>query len=166
MNITLVKSRPDGLYNQHFGFYLQANFLVLQSYYVEAKETKRHKFRIHSRYDRISHQKSELKEFEVPLTDTIRKEALAMLMSEIVVATTSEMELTRKRSPRTGKIITATKKKGLAGVYNRVAGKDHYFFDLTDRVLEVHERKDGIVSFRNLGGGALFFKDNQFDFSE
>lgn len=59
--------------------------LVLESYAVKTRETKKHKFRTISSFNRLRHRECTLKADEVPLADELKKEAIKTFSDKLSV---------------------------------------------------------------------------------
>jgi hypothetical protein len=84
----------DKLRKVTWTFWLCDRNLVVDSYIVEERPSRRHNFKITDCYARIksSYEDGNLKEHEVPLTDEIRERAIREFTSSLRVIRWSEME--------------------------------------------------------------------------
>ena len=91
MNITISKKTTE-LKTELQTFWLRENTLVLDTYIISEKETKKHKFKIVKQYDRLNERSFNLKENEVPFTSEIKLEALTKLIDSLKIVTWSEFK--------------------------------------------------------------------------
>lgn len=86
-----IDIKLDELTYEQFIFRFFDNVLYLDGYYVNKRETTKHrKYNIIKQYSRLSNRYDTLTESEVPLTDEIRQRALNEFFSTIKCLTWSE----------------------------------------------------------------------------
>jgi hypothetical protein len=91
--ITLSVESEDKLRRETWRFWLYNFRLVLDSYVVEARASRRNVFKVMDGYERIAshHAGGFLKEAEVPLPSEIRERAIREFMAKITVSRWSEV---------------------------------------------------------------------------
>jgi len=89
--ITLVDESPDKLRKVTWKFWFYRNRLVVDSYTVDERSSRRHTYKWAAGYERLRKDGS-IKEAELPLTDEIRERAIREFMSRITVVRWSEVE--------------------------------------------------------------------------
>jgi hypothetical protein len=77
--------REAGLDAQEWTFTIIEEQVVLQTYRVLTRETKRHKERGRQYYNRLNERNSTMKQAEVPLPDDVAAEALAQVLARFRV---------------------------------------------------------------------------------
>ena len=90
--ITLVDESADKLRKVTWEFWLYRNHLVLNSYTVDERASRRHTYKFVDGYDRLRKDYGHLKEAEVPLTDEIRERAIREFTAKLTVVRWSEVE--------------------------------------------------------------------------
>lgn len=83
--VDILKFSQDNLKVQKWTFILLDSKLVLDSYSLSKKASKRHSFKITLSYSRLRHRESSLSVEEVPFSDNIQQSALNELMKKITV---------------------------------------------------------------------------------
>lgn len=91
--ITLSVESEDKLRRETWRFWFHDFHLVLDSYAIEARTSRRHVYRAMDGYERIAshHAGGWLKEAEVPLPSEIRERAIREFMARIDVVRWSEV---------------------------------------------------------------------------
>lgn len=99
MNIQFVKQYTD-LNKAVYSFWYNEGVLILDSYYVQAKDNKKQRnYRTVRYYERLnaSRQLNRINEEDVPLTSEIRNEALLEFHKQLTVKTWSEYKKEKYR---------------------------------------------------------------------
>ncbi len=92
-NIEIIKDKSELEY-ERWSFYFMDNKILLDTYCVFKKETKKHKsFKCVDFYNRLNERDSSIKESEVPFYDEIKKEALDLFVSKLSVRLWSERSI-------------------------------------------------------------------------
>lgn len=91
--ITISVESEDKLHRETWRFWFNDFCLVLDSYHVEARSSRRHVFKTMDGYERIAshHAGGWLKEAEVPLPSEIRERAIREFMAKVTVVRWSEV---------------------------------------------------------------------------
>ena len=86
-NLRIVRTAPDGLSEQVWGFCLIDLIIVLDNYVVTFRATKRHKFVLDKArvYSRLSPRNSTLTVDAVPLPDDVQAEARQRIVDQVQV---------------------------------------------------------------------------------
>lgn len=87
-HVTFVNLAPDGLTGERWAFYLHYNNLVVNSYSVIERESKRHKWKMLKQWSRHPDRNSMLRQNDVPLTDAIKVQAKAEFLRQLEEAVT------------------------------------------------------------------------------
>ena len=89
---TIVEYPIDNLTKEvfRFHFFERNNKLVLDHYHLMKRETKRHKFRIEKKYERLSYNErgcgaNVIDKQDVPLTDAVKDNAKQIFIRSIAV---------------------------------------------------------------------------------
>lgn len=90
MRIT-IERKIDDLTTEMFYFWLNDLVLILDSYIVVKRKTKRHKGEILKKYDRLRGRESTLSETDVPFTEEIKQQAIEYVTSKLSVKLWSEL---------------------------------------------------------------------------
>jgi len=96
MYIEIVKDNNE-LEQEVFRFHFDdRDAILLLDHYIKAtRESKRHKFKPVTKYDRLMKSNCNIQEFEIPLTEEIRKQAFDKFVSGIKVLTQREYDSER-----------------------------------------------------------------------
>lgn len=81
-HVTFENIAPDGLTGERWSFYLLYNKLVVNSYSIIERETKRHKWKTLKQWSRHHDRNSMLRQNDVPLTDAIKVQAKAEFLRQ------------------------------------------------------------------------------------
>jgi hypothetical protein len=80
----ITKSR-DKLTEETWGFTVLDTCIILNSYWKSTRQSPRHKWQVLTHYDRLNTRDSTLKEADVPWTEELRAEALALYVATLKV---------------------------------------------------------------------------------
>lgn len=87
-DVTIIRTSPDSLSQEVWGFEVIDFQIVLDSYKVETRATKKHKFALDNRamfYNRLNLRDSTVKVGKVPLPEDVAKDALQQVISNFTV---------------------------------------------------------------------------------
>lgn len=87
-----IEQHENELRKLVWGFITLDQKIILDTFHIEFKETKKHKWRVapKSKYNRIIKRESDLQEGDVNLPDEVKRQAMDELISEIEVLKWSE----------------------------------------------------------------------------
>jgi len=82
----IIKEEPDALKRKVWMFIVFEWNIVLDSYLVQSRKTKRSLYKTDEYYDRLKLRESTLKQDDVPLSDEIKLEAKQIFVDKLTVS--------------------------------------------------------------------------------